>query len=247
MVNDKKLWYYVKDNQQVGPVSAETLNQLVRDAAIGADTLAWQDGMSGWLPIADIPEWKQHLPSSRDGLKLGQRPILRQTEPAGPPAGDATAPGGEKGPVDVSSMLQGNAVPRNTSAAINSSSGESTFEWSFFKITFAITIVAVVFALLIKPEITGLIMLAYGLLTIVVAGITFRVRTFQAGIWWGVLGLLFAITDIVFIFVHWCHSWRPILLSIMGTFTFVIGVFFIDPQVFDTGLWLEMIEKITNK
>jgi TM2 domain-containing membrane protein YozV len=44
-------WYYVYNGQQQGPVDEGTMQQLLQTRAINANTLIWQVGMPGWLPL----------------------------------------------------------------------------------------------------------------------------------------------------------------------------------------------------
>lgn len=47
-------WYYVVGNQRLGPVSQTEFDQLVRDGAIGAETLVWCQGMGAWQTYATV-------------------------------------------------------------------------------------------------------------------------------------------------------------------------------------------------
>lgn len=47
-------WYYAQENQQVGPVSWETLQALGRAGTVGPQTLVWTTGMSQWEPAAAV-------------------------------------------------------------------------------------------------------------------------------------------------------------------------------------------------
>jgi hypothetical protein len=49
------MWYYAQNNQTKGPVEEEQLLQLVATGQIAQDTLVWQEGMSGWVPINQTP------------------------------------------------------------------------------------------------------------------------------------------------------------------------------------------------
>src|SRR4051812_34160995 len=41
-------WYYAKDGQRLGPVTAEDLAQLLRSGVITPDSLVWHAGMGDW-------------------------------------------------------------------------------------------------------------------------------------------------------------------------------------------------------
>ena len=47
-------WFYVKDGQQLGPVSRSELDQIVQRGEIGSDSLVWQEGMENWEPHAGL-------------------------------------------------------------------------------------------------------------------------------------------------------------------------------------------------
>jgi hypothetical protein len=44
-------WYYVYNGQQQGPVDEGTMQQLMQNRMINANTLVWQVGMPSWLPL----------------------------------------------------------------------------------------------------------------------------------------------------------------------------------------------------
>ncbi len=50
-------WYYEHNNAQEGPVSADSLRDLIRREVVARDTLIWQKGMGDWKPAADIAEF----------------------------------------------------------------------------------------------------------------------------------------------------------------------------------------------
>lgn len=41
-------WYYLKSNEQIGPVDERQLIQLLQDGAIAPETLVWTDTMTDW-------------------------------------------------------------------------------------------------------------------------------------------------------------------------------------------------------
>jgi hypothetical protein len=47
-------WYYSKDDQQLGPVSAEKLNELAVSGDVAPSTLVWKDGMPDWIPASEV-------------------------------------------------------------------------------------------------------------------------------------------------------------------------------------------------
>jgi hypothetical protein len=48
------LWYYARDNEQQGPVSATQLRQLAHSGALAATDLVWREGMGEWAPAKQI-------------------------------------------------------------------------------------------------------------------------------------------------------------------------------------------------
>ncbi len=46
-------WYYVKDNEQVGPVTQEDLARLAHSGGISQETLVWHEGLENWVPYSD--------------------------------------------------------------------------------------------------------------------------------------------------------------------------------------------------
>jgi uncharacterized protein DUF4339 len=76
-------WFYASSGQQQGPYPEAQLRDLITRGMVGADTLVWTEGMSGWQRAGDIP-----------GLVPGGSappPVLR---PGGPPSMDAAYSGG---------------------------------------------------------------------------------------------------------------------------------------------------------
>ena len=44
-------WHYAINDQQLGPVSDEQLEQLLSSGQINSDTLVWREGMADWQPL----------------------------------------------------------------------------------------------------------------------------------------------------------------------------------------------------
>jgi uncharacterized RDD family membrane protein YckC len=62
-------WHYVDKGQQIGPVSDEQLQELLRSGKINGDTLLWREGMSDWVPYTKIQAGEKS-----DALKLAAAP-----------------------------------------------------------------------------------------------------------------------------------------------------------------------------
>lgn len=49
-------WYYAKDGQRVGPVTAAQLQQLVSSGQLPATTQVWSEALGNWKPLNTVPE-----------------------------------------------------------------------------------------------------------------------------------------------------------------------------------------------
>lgn len=56
------VWYYVKNNQQTGPIEEATFAELVRRGTVGPDTLVWNDSLSEWIPCSRA--YRENLPTT---------------------------------------------------------------------------------------------------------------------------------------------------------------------------------------
>src|SRR5258708_35238958 len=77
-------WFYAADGQQQGPFPEAQLRDLMTRGTVGADTLVWTEGMSGWQRAGEIP-----------GLVAGGSgpPVISQAG-GPPPAGGGSWGGG---------------------------------------------------------------------------------------------------------------------------------------------------------
>ena len=50
-------WYYARENQRHGPVSAETIRHLLAAQAITRDSLVWRQGMQDWARLRDVTDF----------------------------------------------------------------------------------------------------------------------------------------------------------------------------------------------
>lgn len=50
-------WYYLKDGQQMGPVSAEQLAEMKNSGGLAPTELVWTEGMTEWQPINSLAEF----------------------------------------------------------------------------------------------------------------------------------------------------------------------------------------------
>lgn len=56
-------WYYSIGDQQVGPVTANIVRELIRNGQLSSHDHAWREGMVNWSTVAEIPELAVLLPS----------------------------------------------------------------------------------------------------------------------------------------------------------------------------------------
>lgn len=61
MVQDsgKKLWFYVKNNQQQGPIEEEKLFEYFSSGQLDRNTLIWSKGMINWEKAENIPQFEE--------------------------------------------------------------------------------------------------------------------------------------------------------------------------------------------
>ena len=58
----EKKWYYVSGDKQVGPVSAETIQELLDAGALNSNTLVWAEGFDDWKPIISVDDFRLNYP-----------------------------------------------------------------------------------------------------------------------------------------------------------------------------------------
>jgi hypothetical protein len=58
------MWYYILDEQQVGPVKEEEIQVLIQDGTLNSATRVWRDGMQKWQPLAGTV-LSEYLPGGR--------------------------------------------------------------------------------------------------------------------------------------------------------------------------------------
>jgi len=47
-------WYYAVGSQQLGPVTEDQLQGLIKDGVVTGETLVWREGMANWLPYRAV-------------------------------------------------------------------------------------------------------------------------------------------------------------------------------------------------
>jgi len=71
------MWYYMRDTEQVGPVSPEELLRLMATGTLAADVYVWAEGMSEWRPASEIVELGGHLPPVSSAEELMPASVVR--------------------------------------------------------------------------------------------------------------------------------------------------------------------------
>ncbi|PIP94642.1 MAG: hypothetical protein COW00_09000 [Bdellovibrio sp. CG12_big_fil_rev_8_21_14_0_65_39_13] len=51
-------WYYVEDNQRVGPVDEEEFKGFIQSGKIKSDTYIWKKGFDNWKKLQEVDEFK---------------------------------------------------------------------------------------------------------------------------------------------------------------------------------------------
>jgi len=60
-VFERALWFYVDQEQQVGPVAFAVIKKTWRNGIIGSSTFVWREGMEDWMRMRDIPGLESEL------------------------------------------------------------------------------------------------------------------------------------------------------------------------------------------
>ena len=82
------MWYFVREEEQLGPVSEEQMREMIREGSLKRDDLVWREGMIAWQIASEVPEL---------GIPVQPLPPPPQTPPpppqyAPPPQYSASAP-----------------------------------------------------------------------------------------------------------------------------------------------------------
>jgi hypothetical protein len=54
--NDR--WFYARNDERQGPVSAETIRHLLQAGTISGQTLVWRQGMADWLALGQVDPFR---------------------------------------------------------------------------------------------------------------------------------------------------------------------------------------------
>ena len=72
-------WYYAKDGDQIGPVTAAQLKKLAETGELTSDCRVWRDGMKEWKLVSEIPRLAALLkqdPPSASQPRQPQSPVV---------------------------------------------------------------------------------------------------------------------------------------------------------------------------
>jgi hypothetical protein len=67
---DEQIWFYRKNDQQIGPVSRDEIIRLLMLRELSADSYVWTEGIENWQPIGQIPDLAGFIPAGQ----VRQRP-----------------------------------------------------------------------------------------------------------------------------------------------------------------------------
>lgn len=78
----EKLWYYIRENKQVGPISESKLKELVDTGQLDRETLIWSESMQEWAPASKLilTDMKSTPTLSPMPEKVLPASIMKQTE-----------------------------------------------------------------------------------------------------------------------------------------------------------------------
>ena len=89
-MSDSSWWFFVRDGRQESVRGLAAVIELVRSRAIARSTFVWREGMSEWLPAADVPDLMTYLePGASEPPPPSPGPDPERPTPPAPP--DATA------------------------------------------------------------------------------------------------------------------------------------------------------------
>ncbi len=77
-------WYYIGHYGQLGPLTREQIDDLIRDGVIARDTYVWKNGMTDWLAAERVAELA--------GLFVTNHPNTPPPPPSARPPGPAPMP-----------------------------------------------------------------------------------------------------------------------------------------------------------
>lgn len=86
-------WYYARNSQQFGPVSAGELKQLADAGNLAPDDLLWREGMDAWTTAINLRGLFPDGPADA-AVKVANNPAVSTPESSVRPAGKASGSNG---------------------------------------------------------------------------------------------------------------------------------------------------------
>ncbi len=134
------IWHLVIGEQQVGPMTAEKVEEQIRAGAVNADSYVWREGMDDWTSLGALNEFARVLASasaslsasaSASGATSGSNVAVASAAVAGGASiGSTVASTGEaiagQRVSSASSSLAGGSSPSSSTAAGSSPAGNSS-------------------------------------------------------------------------------------------------------------------------
>ncbi len=87
-------WYYAKDDQQLGPLSASDLKALAKSGELSPSDLVWMEGMADWKPASGV---KELFPAKRTTAPIQASPSPTTKESKLPTVPSASSADDAKG------------------------------------------------------------------------------------------------------------------------------------------------------
>ena len=97
------MWYYARNDKQVGPISLEQLQALVRSGELQAQDRVWGEGMADWVTVGNVPELQAVLPAAPGAGAAFALPV----QPLGYESNGPKAPGSERDWMAVTALVLG--------------------------------------------------------------------------------------------------------------------------------------------
>ena len=89
--SDSKDWFLAKDGERQGPMDTDEIRGRLTRGEFGAMDHAWRAGMSGWLPIRDVPELATLLDKTGVSVVSDSVAAILPNRPLSPTVGEASA------------------------------------------------------------------------------------------------------------------------------------------------------------
>ena len=103
-------WFYAKNNERKGPVSASQLRSMVVSGEVAGSDLVWCEGMGNWIPASEVRDFDSpHIGVAGAGAIPEHSPQSPQVvQPGSSPGAPGTIP--NVGPAGVKPPANGKAI-----------------------------------------------------------------------------------------------------------------------------------------